>query len=136
MRAAAPAAVDDSAFEAYRAAYVSAAGIVQAAEYAREAVLDAFEATFQTVFRPIGPAAERARVARAAGHPVTEQDAAAWGQANAAGELAAAAADRYAPWQADRLLHHLSRSPTADDERHWESGPFSPGRGQVTPRAG
>jgi hypothetical protein len=111
MRAAAMTAVNDTEFDSHQVVYVEADAVLQAADYAREAMMDAAEAAFQVIFTPIKDAAERARAALDAGRAVTEQDAAAWEQARAAGEAAAATLERYAAWQVDRLLYHLAHAP-------------------------
>ncbi|WP_405677743.1 hypothetical protein OG292_25270 [Streptomyces sp. NBC_01511] len=62
-RAAAIDAVDDTTFEDYQAAYAEADALAQAAEYSREAMMDATEAAFHVTFAPVKDAAERARAA-------------------------------------------------------------------------
>lgn len=115
-RAAAIDAVDDTTFEDYQAAYAEADALAQAAEYSREAMMDATEAAFHVTFAPVKDAAERARAALAAGRPVSERDAAAWEQANAAGEVASATLGQYTAWRVDRLLYHLSQGPLIGGE--------------------
>jgi hypothetical protein len=113
MRAAAMAAVDDTGFKNYHTALVEADAVIQAADYAHEAMMDAAEAAFEVVFTPIKDAAERARAALDAGRAVAGEDAAAWEQARAAGEAASATLERYAEWRIDRLLYLLTQAPTS-----------------------
>lgn len=113
VRVGAIAAVDDADFENYQAVWVEADAVVQAARYAREAMMDAAEVAFQVIYTPIKDAAERARAALDAGRAVTGQDAAACEQAHAAGEAAAATVERYDTWLVDCLLYHLAQVPTS-----------------------